>query len=146
MNLKGVETVLFKGHPIAMVFRRDIAVDNVTFFTDPANPFQVGLHQRPKGTILTPHIHKLASPLKITAIQELLFVVRGSIRITLYTNRGEAIAAKVLKSGDSVLFLSLGHGIEFLKDSRVFEIKQGPYPGSQNAKIYFEKPHDRTRQ
>jgi len=36
------------------------------------------------------------------------------------------------------MLLSGGHGFEFLEDTKMIEIKQGPYAGRDNDKIILE--------
>lgn len=135
----GVENVYSGKILIAVVFRKDIKVSGVKFFTDSRNPFQIGIHNRPRGLTLPPHVHKLNQSLIIDTIQEILFVQNGKIKISFYAKNGKFLTNKILKTGDSVLLREGGHGVEFLDNSRVFEVKQGPYPGSQSAKIYLNK-------
>ena len=45
------------------------------------------------------------------------------------------IATKILKGGDSMLQFSGGHGFEFQEDSRLLEVKQGPYVSHQLDKV-----------
>lgn len=137
--MKGLEHIYHKKKIVATIFRKNISVSGLKFFTDLHNPFQIGIHQKSKGIKLAPHIHRLEKPLIIKTIQEILFVIKGKIRVTLYSKEGKVISRKILKKGDCVLFIDKGHGVDFLEDSRVFEIKQGPYPGSQFAKIYYNK-------
>ena len=136
-TMKGVETIRHEGKTIAIVFRDNLAVNGIRFFTDQNNPFQVGAHRRPKGTVITPHLHAMEKPLTITSIQEILFIKKGKVRLTMYTGQGVGIARKILTTGDSVLLMDLAHGVELMEDSEIFEVKQGPYPGSKNAKIYL---------
>jgi len=134
----GVEEITYKRRVIAIVFRDTIAVSGVHFFTHEKNPFQIGIHKRPKGTSLPPHIHKMAHPLVIKTIQEVLFVVSGKIQVSLYAKNGQTIDTKTLSSGDSILLMGQGHGVDFLEESKIFEIKQGPYPGTTHAKLYLK--------
>lgn len=137
--MKGLEKVLFKGKLVALIFRKNIAVDGVKFLTEESNPFQIGLHNRQKGVKLSPHIHKISKPIVVREIQELLYILSGKIRVTLYNSKGGKIAKKTLIDGDSILLLSQGHGVDFLETSKIFEVKQGPYPGTANAKLYFKQ-------
>ncbi len=134
--MKGIEEIYYHNSCIAIIFRHNLSVEGVQFFTDAKNPFQIGLHHRTKGTKLTPHIHRLDYPLIITSIQEILFVLAGKILVTLYTKDGEIINKKTLKAGDSVLLMDQAHGINFLTDARIFEVKQGPFPGIATAKTF----------
>ena len=136
--MKGVEEINLGRKLLAVIFRANIEVDGVKFLTDEMNSFQIGVHNRKKGVKLTPHIHKIERPLKIDTIQEVLFVQAGKIRVNVYSTAGHKVSQKILAAGDSVLFLGGGHGVDFLEDSRVFQVKQGPYPGTVHAKIYLK--------
>ena len=131
------ETVEHNGEQIALILRKNLKVDGLEFFTQQDNPFQVGIHNRPKGLKLSPHFHHLDKPLIIDTIQEILIVQKGKIRITFYSSDSKVITKKILGEGDSILLMSEGHGVDFLQDSQVLEIKQGPYPGPSSAKIYI---------
>lgn len=136
--MDGVEDIYYKKKLIGKVFRANLPIDGVQFFTDQMNPFQIGAHNRKKGISLTPHIHLMDGPLTINIIQELLFVQSGKIQVTLYTEKGKIIDKKILTTGDSILLMEQGHGVDFLEDSRIFEVKQGPYPGTTHAKLYLK--------
>lgn len=136
--MKGVEKITHTKKLVALIIRNNIQVQGVKFFTEEKNPFQVGLHQRLKGVKIKPHLHKIDKPLTVKSVQEILFLVEGKIKVTIYTKTGQVISRKVLRSGDSILFLSHGHGVDFLENSKIFEVKQGPYPGAKYAKLYFK--------
>ncbi len=135
--MKGVEEVYKDKKLIAIVFRKDIKVDSVKFLTPEDNNFQIGIHNREKDLKLPPHIHKIGKNIKIDSVQEMLYLVWGKIRVNLYSKSGKVFSKKILTSGDSILLISEGHGVDFLEDSRIFEVKQGPYLGAVNAKTYF---------
>lgn len=136
--MPGVERIYSKKKLIAIVFRKNLKVKEIEFFTDDSSPFQVGAHNRKKGTKLKPHIHYMEKPLTIKSILEWLFVPKGRIVITLYEKSGKVVTKKVLNSGDSVLLIEGGHGVDFTKDSQIFEIKQGPFLNSHHHKIFFK--------
>lgn len=136
--------VMHLGKLVAIVVLAAHPIDNIEFVTDEQQPLQVGLHRKAAGIKLTPHIH-LSNTKVITEIQEVLYVVEGKIRVRLYTIDGEEIDVIDLGTGDSIVQISLGHGVEILEDAKIFEVKQGPYPGTQHAKIYLQrkkKKHD----
>lgn len=137
MAMKNVEKVTDGEKLIAVIFRKNIKVDGVKFLTEEFNVFQVGIHSRKKGTNLPPHLHKIEKPLIIKSIQEILYIVSGKVKVSLYGAKGKKIKSKTLISGDSILLVSGGHGVEFLENSRVFEVKQGPYPGATKAKAFL---------
>lgn len=136
--MKKVKKIYYQKKLIAIVFPHDLTVDKIKFFTQQENPFQIGLHQRPKGEILPAHIHRIPKTIKIRNIQELLYVQKGKIRVTLFTKEGKIIRKVDLCKDDSILLISQGHGVEILKKARIFELKQGPYFGAKHAKVYYK--------
>ncbi len=133
-----IETIYHNTKPVAMIIPAGIHTDGITYVTDPLNPLQIGLHNRPKGMKLAPHVHTVPSPVTLTEFQEVLFIISGSIELTLYTKTGDCIAKRILKNGDSALLMREGHMVEYMEDTHMYEVKQGPYPGSENAKIYIK--------
>ena len=134
----GVESIVYKGKEVACVYRKHIPASGLLFLTPDSYPFQIGIHHRPKGTAIKAHLHNCPKPLKISEIQEFLYVVSGSIKVTMLTEKKQVIEEKTLHPGDSMLLCSLAHRVEFTKKSRIIEIKQGPYPGPAYAKNYLE--------
>ena len=126
----GLEEINQKGKSLAIIFRNYIRVKGTKFFTEHINPFQVGIQYRKKGDHVIPHTHKINSPIIVNEIQEILFIQKGKIRLTLYSEKKEIIARKILTSGDAVLLLRGPHHVDFLEDTKIFELKQGPYPGA----------------
>ena len=42
----------------------------------------------------------------------------------------------MLKTGDIILLAQGGHGFEFLEESEIIEVKQGPYAGELDKKRF----------
>jgi hypothetical protein len=126
------------GQLVAIIVRANHPVKNLEFFTEEQHPLQVGMHDKPAGLKLAPHVH-LSNTKVITEIDEVLYVVSGKIRTTFYTVDGDKIDEAILGAGDFVIQLSQGHGVDILEDAKIFEVKQGPYPGTQHAKIYLHE-------
>jgi cupin fold WbuC family metalloprotein len=135
-----VEKIEHLGQQVAIIVRSQHKINNLEFFTDDQNPLQVGIHQKKKGTTLTPHIH-LSNTKVISEIQEVLYIIEGKVKVTYYTIDGDVIGTYVLAAGDSLIHFRMGHGFEILEDAKIFEVKQGPYPGTQHAKIYLKGEH-----
>ncbi len=131
-------TIYANGIPVAIIMRQETAVENLRFFTEPDNSLQVGLHHGTQGGKLEPHIHLMEKPIVVNEIQEVLMILSGSIRLTLYSDVGEKIDEQILHAHDGVLLLRGGHEIDFLEETQMFEVKQGPYPGVLKAKKYLK--------
>ena len=125
-----IETIYYEQVPVAMIIPSGQPIDGVSYVTDPNNALQIGLHHRQKGKTIQAHTHAV-SPTAITEIQEVLLILSGSIKISLYTMNKQLIATRILRQGDSVLLMREGHQIEYLEETRMFEVKQGPYKQSK---------------
>lgn len=130
------EIVRFKKKVIAIIIRKNVKVEGIKFYSPQNYPFQIGFHNRPAQTVLKPHFHPPHN-FFIKSNQEVLFILKGKIKISLYNQENKYLASKVLTTGDSILFVSGGHGVKFLQKSKIFEVKQGPYPGDKKAKVFI---------
>lgn len=122
---------------IARIYPSGLTTDNVVFYSSEEEPFQVGTHENKKGDILDPHVHEITKgdSLSITEVTELVYVQYGKIKVRLFTPSGEFISDHVLREHDSIVFSSGGHGVEFMEDSKIFMIKQGPFTYTKHSKI-----------
>ena len=138
MKNKHIQEIKDGKKVIAMFISGKLRADGVKFLTPLNYPLQIGLLQHKKGKIVPPHYHPHL-PYKVTNTQEFLYVVKGSMEVTIYTKNWKKKAKKKLRTGDAALFVDCGHSVIFSKNSRVIEIKQGPYPGDKKAKVFRDK-------
>ena len=139
MNDSAIETIYHEKMPVALIIPSGVSVDGISYITDPLNSLQIGLHHRPAGMKLAAHTHIVPAPVSISEYQEVLYIISGSIELTLYTTGGDIIAKRTLNAGDSALLIREGHQVTYLEETRMFEVKQGPYPGASNAKLYLRE-------
>lgn len=96
-------------------------------------PLQIVLLTRDPGAYVRPHYHVNESPAATPTRHQILICQRGRLRVGLYTVEGDRLGHVTLRPGDLVL-LCEGHSLEFLEpDTKVIEIKMGPFPGSDAA-------------
>uniref|UniRef100_A0A6M3KTQ1 Mannose-6-phosphate isomerase n=1 Tax=viral metagenome TaxID=1070528 RepID=A0A6M3KTQ1_9ZZZZ len=117
---------------IAIVIRSNFKLEDqgIEFITDNESTQQVGIMRRPKDYKVKDHIHLKQPGRKAVYTQEALLVRSGQIRVDLFKEDefGIKFAKSVtLEKGDIICLLSGGHGITFLEESEILEIKQGPY-------------------
>ena len=91
--------------------------------------------EHPAGHHVRAHMHP-AMERDIPTTSEFFFIQKGRARVTIYDNEWNEVALQELVDGDSMLILGGGHEVEMLEETRMFEIKQGPYPGDEKAKIF----------
>ena len=100
--------------------------------------FVQALHWRyDAGKRLQAHEH-LQVPRSATHTQEVVVVLRGCMRTTVFDAAHKPIATVDLGAGEAMVLLAGGHGYEILEnDTRILEIKNGPYPGAEADRVRF---------
>lgn len=131
-----MEKIESQGEIIAIIVRNASAVDGINFFSPPEFSQQLGLISRKKDYTIKRHAHKLVAR-QVLVTQEVLHMLSGRIEITLYDKNRNLVKTVELKQGDTILLASGGHGIRFLEDSKILEVKQGPYSGVEGDKEHF---------
>jgi len=120
---------------LALVLRKNILVDRSEFFSPNDYPFQLGIHMRKTGERFEPHEH-LPMERTIKTTQEFLYIMEGKVKVIFYKDR-KPVTKTVLNEGDAILMVSGGHEIKMIRDSKILEIKQGPYMGVEKDKVKF---------
>ena len=124
---------------VALFYPKEISADGaIKFLTPQSYPLQVGLIEHKEGKKVKPHIHRDLF-YDVNTTQEFIYVEKGdNILVTIFDNDWAEIEKLKMSAGDSILFIGGGHGLDIPKGCRLFEIKQGPYPGDKHAKIFKE--------
>lgn len=99
--------------------------------TDDSWPLQVIVLEREPGGTTMPHYHVPNEELPpLPTRHQFLICQRGRARIGIFTKEGRALGEVILSAHDFVLMLE-GHEVEFLEPkTRLIEVKQGPFPGT----------------
>ena len=94
--------------------------------TPPEGAIQVLTLKHKKGASVAPHTHRAHK--RVThALQECLVVISGLLRVSLYDGEGKVLKRFSVASGETCIILSGIHGVEYLRNSEVIEIKNGPF-------------------
>ena len=131
-----VEIISIDTQIISIIIRNNFKKDGIEFFTPNSFSQQLGYMFRKKGYIIEPHIHNIKLR-EINLTQEVLYIKSGKVRIDFFNFKLDYLESKIVTIGDVVLLASGGHGFEFLEESEIIEIKQGPYIGDED-KLRFE--------
>ena len=127
---------------LAIVVKRDFSKEGVEFFTPDDFSQQLAYIRHKEGKVIKAHVHNLVKR-EVHLTQEVLFIKRGALKVTLYANTKRSIAEFILEAGDTILLASGGHGFEVLDEIEMIEVKQGPYAG-EDDKSYLEDTGDDT--
>lgn len=133
---KNVEIIKDGEIILAIVVYDKFDSDGINFFTPDDFPQQLACSSYKAGSVVRAHVHNEVER-KIVLTQEILLVKKGKLRVNLYDGNNNFFDSRTLEAGDVILFANGGHGIEMLEDSRIIEIKQGPYLGEKD-KMRFD--------
>jgi hypothetical protein len=99
--------------------------------TDNSWPLQIILLNRAPGGTTLPHYHVPSEPLPDHPTRhQILICQTGKAHVAVFTCDGEALGEAILAPNDLILMVE-GHEVEFLEPgTRLIEIKQGPFPGT----------------
>lgn len=142
--MKGLNRVIYKGKLIAFIIRVNFRKKGLQFFTPNQFSQQLAYMNRPKGHIVSAHIHPGAIR-KVRLYQEVLFIRSGKVRVDFYDNQKHYIESRLLKAGDVVLIAGGGHGFRFLESSEVIEVKQGPFFPKAEAIKFDSAPEEKLK-
>ena len=124
--MKSIIKIISKQKLLGIIIKAGFQKQGIDFFTPPEFSQQLAYMQRTKGYVITPHIHsQVKRSIKYT--KETLFIKSGKVRIDFYDEKKNYLESRVLQKGDVVLLAFGGHGLEFIKDSEIIEVKQGPF-------------------
>ena len=102
------------------------------FFTDDNDTLQVGSLYFGEGSNVEPHTHKSRetphNPM------EIIIVVRGIANAEIYDTDGSLVDTVGLLKNDMLIQKHGGHSFQFLKNTTLLEIKNGPYKGKEYDK------------
>jgi len=109
----------------------------IQFFSENKDALQVGVSRCNKGDYIQNHFHN-QFPRNTDLLNEVLYVVQGSIRANLYDDEKRLIASEEVRQNEFIILLSGGHGFEPLTDnSIIFEAKNGPFVSVEHDKTKF---------
>lgn len=124
------------GKLMAQIVSSETTSSGITFLTSNDEQFQVGLLGWKSGHRIPAHSHRVI-PREIDRTSEVLFIRKGKVEMSLFTDDGYLLTKSTLWAGDVVALFEGGHGFEILEDAEIVEVKQGPYLG-EDEKYRFE--------
>ena len=126
--------IIHKGTLLAKIIRKeDYPNPGLHFVTEPENSLQVSVLNHPKGYKVEPHIHKERERI-IKEVQEVLYLESGLVFVRLFDEEGSWVSGILMDPGDTIILVKGGHGFEFMEDSKMMYVKQGPYYGKEEDK------------
>lgn len=111
---------------LAMLINLDNDSQRSEFFTDNTLDFQAALFNLKKGEEIKRHIHN-KNIRQISTTTEAIYVINGKIQVGVYDNEKNFVDEVEVNTNELILLFNGGHSMNVLKDTKFFEIKQGPY-------------------
>jgi hypothetical protein len=130
-----LETIEFNGTKYAEIIWANTSVERTTFFSPPESSFQFGLLAHKAGFVEPPHYHKAVAR-EISDLQQMFVVQRGQVAVQLFSDDGELLREIVLRPGDGIVLIHGVHAIRVLEDMQCISVKQGPFLGTENDKVF----------
>lgn len=94
--------------------------------TDAKECLQVMAIKRRPGEAVPPHWHVPRKRITSRA-QECLVIRRGKIKVSLFGPDKKFFKYLYLKTGQALVVLAGGHGVEYLEPTEIIELKNGPF-------------------
>jgi hypothetical protein len=130
-----VEAVEYNGIKYAELIWADTRVSKTTFFSPSESSFQFGLLAHEAGFVEPPHFHK-AVKRTIDDLQQMFVVQRGRVAIQLFSDAGELLREIEMGPGDAIVLIHGVHAIRVIEDMQCISVKQGPFLGTENDKVF----------
>lgn len=132
-----IETVSTADEVLAYIVRAEAQPNETEFITPSDVTQQVGFIVYGAGEGVEPHVHTPLSR-QLVGTTEVLMVRRGHMMVDFFDDGRHKVATCELGTGDAVVLVSGGHGIRFVEDTILLEVKQGPYTGLQEKERFSE--------
>lgn len=94
--------------------------------TAAGEPLQVMAIKRRAGEVVAPHWHVPKKRITSRA-QECLVIRKGKIKVSLFGPDHKLFKRLYLKTGQALVVLGGGHGVEYLEPTEIIELKNGPF-------------------
>ena len=130
-----VEAVEYNGIKYAEIIWADTRVSKTTFFSPSESSFQFGLLAHEAGFVEPPHFHK-AVKRTIDDLQQMFVVQRGRVAIQLFSDAGALLREIEMGPGDAIVLIHGVHAIRVIEDMQCISVKQGPFLGTENDKVF----------
>lgn len=132
-----MKVIKHNGKIISIIYRDRDWVEGLNFITPDDLFIQVGSWYYEKGKKLASHIHKISERVA-DRTQEMTYVKKGSMKVSLYDENKNFLQDYILCEGDLAVFAYGGHGYEILEDgTQIIEAKNGPFTDVNTDKEKF---------
>jgi mannose-6-phosphate isomerase-like protein (cupin superfamily) len=132
-----IETIMSDDKRIALIISSQFGQLGTQFATQAFDGLQVGAIVRKTGDVISAHRHLPINIQYHGAKQEFIYIVDGEVTVKFFDEENKLVAEKILKSGDAMLQICGGHQFDFQQNTRMIEVKQGPYTNKEMDKVFI---------
>jgi hypothetical protein len=126
------------GTILAVIHKKKDWKLGLDFITEDESFIQVGTWWYDGGKKLATHSHKKYVR-SASLTQEIVFVVSGSLKATIFNSKLDLVESVILCEGDFAILLDGAHGYEILENNtKVLEAKNGPFVSVEKDKVKYE--------
>jgi mannose-6-phosphate isomerase-like protein (cupin superfamily) len=118
-----------------IIIRDGFNSETTVFFTPDNFSQQLGFLPHKKNAVIKPHMH-LYNKREVFYTQEVLFIKSGKVKVNFYDSDEKYVFSEIVEQGDFILLCGGGHGFEMIEDTRMIEIKQGPFQGEDDKRRF----------
>src|SRR5947209_711293 len=128
-------TITHNDQTLAIIIPATFSAPGVSFVTPNNYSQQLAYMRHPTGTQIRAHSHSDIRR-EVLRTLEVLFIRRGRLRVDFYETDGRYLESYELGGGDTILLVAGGHGFQVLEEVEMIEVKQGPFAGPGDKKIF----------
>ncbi len=133
-----IEQIKYKNELYAILVNQNFKKKGgINFFTPNNLGLQCGFMKHKKNHSIKPHSHSKRLS-KIFYTTEVLFLLKGKLRVDFYTEKQKYVFSKIIKANNIIILIKGGHGFKVIQPIEMLEVKQGPY-NVRRDKIRFTK-------
>jgi hypothetical protein len=124
--------LLLARHILPGDFRKGLA-----FYSQDQEFLQIGTWRYDQGKQLCAHIHNVV-PREIRRTHEVAIVIQGAMAARIFDEERELVETVTVRRGEMLILMNGGHDYTILEDdTRILEIKNGPFLGREIDKTLF---------
>jgi hypothetical protein len=135
--------VIHNNKTYALVLSVDDFRPGVRFVSEPEWALQVGLLMPAAGHAIDAHVHLPHDGREVRLTQEFLFVISGSMEVDFFNEPSQRFHTETVRQGEALLHIQGGHAFRFLEETRLLEVKSGPYFGREKDKVFLHSSPSR---
>ena len=136
-----IKNIIHNNELYSTIFDTTKIKEGLDFLTNNESFIQVGTWSYKKGKVLDAHFHNEFER-KAFRTQEVVFVLDGMITCNLYTQKGEFITSEKVEKNHLIIQYQGIHEYEIDKDSKILEVKNGPYFGPEKDRTRVDVKKD----